>query len=255
LVKSRNIILTFFGGTVMKEIKRLPPLEAAKQFVDTYFPNCQGALLSGSVVRGEATKTSDLDIVVFDDQLSSPFRESLMELGWAIEVFAHNFISYKEFFQSDCKRARPSLPKMVSEGIILVDKGCIEAIKKEANELLEMGPTPWSEETIQRKRYFITDALDDFIGSANRAEEIFIANTLAEMVHEFVLRTNGYWIGASKWIVRALKQYDEPFAEEFVEAFDVFYKTGHKEKIIKLVDKVLKPYGGRLFAGFSIGKN
>jgi hypothetical protein len=255
LAESRNIILTLFGGTVMEEIKRLPPLEAAKRFVDTYFPNCQGALLSGSVVRGEATKTSDLDIVVFDDRLPSPFRESLMEFDWPIEVFAHNFTSYKQFFQSDCERARPSLPKMVSEGIVLVDKGCIKAIKKEANQLLEMGPTPWAEETIQLKRYFITDALDDFIGTTDRAEELLIANTLAEMVHEFVLRTNGHWIGASKWIVRALKQYDEPFAEEFVEAFDVFYKTGQKDKIIKLVDKVLKPHGGRLFAGFSIGKH
>jgi hypothetical protein len=239
----------------MGEKKRLQPLEAAKRFVHTHFPNCQGALLSGSIVRGEATKTSDLDIVVFDNQLPSPFRESLMEFGWPIEVFVHNLTSYKEFFQSDCERARPSLPKMVSEGIVLVDKGCIEEIKKEANQLLEMGPEPWSEETIQLKRYFITDALDDFIGSTNRAEELFIANALAEALHEFVLRTNRYWIGASKWIVRTLKQYDESFAKEFVEAFDVFYKTGHKEKIIKLVDKVLKPYGGRLFAGFSIGKN
>jgi hypothetical protein len=239
----------------MEESKRLSPLEAAKQFVDTYFPNCQGALLSGSVVRGEATATSDLDIVVFDDQLPSPFRESLLEFGWAIEVFAHNFTTYKQFFQSDCERARPSLPKMVSEGIVLVDKGYIEAIKKEANQLLEIGPEPWSEETIQLKRYFITDALDDFIGSTDRAEEIFIANTLAEIVHEFVLRTNCRWIGSSKWVVRALKQYDEQFAQEFVEAFDLFYQTGQKEKIIKLVDQVLEPYGGRLFAGFSIGKN
>jgi hypothetical protein len=239
----------------MEEIKLLPALEAAKQFVDTYFPNCQGAILSGSIVRGEATKTSDLDIVIFDDQLLSPFRESLIEFRWPIEVFAHNFTSYKQFFQSDCERARPSLPKMVSEGIVLVDKGCITAIKEEANQLLKMGPEPWSEETIKIKRYFITDALDDFVGSTNRAEELFIANTLAEMVHEFVLRTNGHWIGSSKWIVRALKQYDEQFADEFLEAFDVYYKSGQKDKIIKLVDKVLKPYGGRLFAGFSIGKN
>ena len=45
--------------------------------------------------------------------------------------------------------------------------------------------------TIEMKRYMITDALDDLIGSTNRAEELFIANTFADAIHEFVLRTNG----------------------------------------------------------------
>jgi len=39
----------------MKEIKRLEPLQAATQFIFKHYPHCQGALLAGSVVRGEAT--------------------------------------------------------------------------------------------------------------------------------------------------------------------------------------------------------
>jgi uncharacterized protein (DUF486 family) len=102
------------------------------------------------------------------------------------------------------------------------------------------------------KRYFITDALDDFIGSTNKDEDIYIANHLAEAVHEFILRTKGQWIGASKWIVRALKQYDEKVAQEFIDAFNVFYQTGDKVKVIEFVERVLGPYGGRLFEGFSL---
>ena len=69
-----------------------------------------------------------------------------------------------------------------------------------------------------------------------------------------MLRTNGHWIGDSKRIVRSLNHYNERFSKEFVEAFDTFYKTGNKDKVIQLVDKVLEPYGGRLFEGFSLGK-
>ena len=58
-----------------------------------------------------------------------------------------------------------------------------------------------------------------------------------------------------KTIFRALKQYDEIFAKKFVEAFDDFYQTGEKGQVIQLVDQVLKPCGGRLFEGFSLGKN
>ncbi len=230
------------------------PIEAAKKFIYTHFPNCQGAVLAGSVVRGEATETSDLDIVIFDKNLPNSYRESFIELDWAIEVFAHNLTSYRHFFESDCERARPSLPYMVSEGIILTDTEIIHSIKKEANELLEKGPKQWSAETILTKRYFLTDTLDDFIGCTNRSEAIFIANTLAELTSEFVLRTNKQWTGTSKWIVRALKQYDPTFANYFVEAFDIFYTTNEKNNVIQLVDKVLEPYGGRLFAGFALGK-
>ncbi|MEH6994405.1 nucleotidyltransferase domain-containing protein [Neobacillus drentensis] len=232
----------------------MDPYKAAELFTMNHYPNCQGALLAGSVVRGEATETSDLDIVIFDKNLKTAYRESVIEYGWNIEVFVHNLTSYKEFFKSDCERARPSLPKMVSEGIVLKDIGIIELIKQEAKELLEKGPEEWSTDTIKLKRYFITDALDDFIGCTNRAEEIFIANTLAELVSEFVLRTNRQWIGASKWVIRSLRNYDEEFACHFVEAFDTFYKTGDKNMIILMVDEILQPFGGRLFQGFSLGK-
>jgi predicted nucleotidyltransferase len=236
------------------KINRMEAYKAAELFTLNHFPNCHGALLAGSVVRGEATVTSDLDIVIFDKNLKTAYRESVFEFGWNIEVFVHNLTSYKEFFKSDSERARPSLPKMVSEGIVLRDSGIMDLIKQEAKDLLEKGPEEWSAKTIRIKRYFITDALDDFIGCTMRAEEIFIANTLAELVSEFVLRTNQQWIGASKWVVRSLRNYDEKFAERFVEAFDTFYKTGDKNKIIVMVDDILQPFGGRLFQGFSLGK-
>ncbi|MGD6831274.1 nucleotidyltransferase domain-containing protein [Sutcliffiella halmapala] len=235
-------------------LNRLEPIDAAHKFISKHFPDCDGALLAGSVVRGEETETSDLDVVIFDRKLHSSYRESLIDFGWNIEVFVHSLISYKDFFKSDYERARPSMPRMVSEGIVLKDNGIIETIKNEAKELLAKGPEKWSTETIETKRYFITDALDDLIGCKNRAEEIFIAGTLAELVSEFVLRTNDRWVGASKWVVRSLREYDMEFADCFVDAFDDFYKTGNKNKIIQLVDGILKSHGGRLFDGFSLGK-
>lgn len=230
------------------------PIEAAQKFIHKYFPNCNGALLAGSVVRGEETDTSDLDIVIFDETVPSSYRESLIEFNWPIEVFVHNTSSYKSFFESDRERARPSLPRMVSEGIILKDDGVIEIIREEAIELLKEGPEEWSEVTLQIKRYFLTDTLDDFIGCNKRGEEIFIANALAELVSEFVLRSNRHWIGTSKWIVRSLRAYDEDYTIQFVEAFETYYTTGDKERVIHLVEAAMEPFGGRLLEGFSLGK-
>ncbi|MFD1737459.1 hypothetical protein ACFSCX_12930 [Bacillus salitolerans] len=69
-----------------------------------------------------------------------------------------------------------------------------------------------------------------------------------------MLRTNRKWVGSSKWLIRSLREFDATFSMDFVEAFDTFYQKNDKAKIIDLVDLILRPYGGRLFDGFSIGK-
>ncbi|MFJ8526787.1 nucleotidyltransferase domain-containing protein [Bacillus sp. NPDC094106] len=230
-------------------------IDAVQKIIESQFPDCDVALLGGSVARGEETKTSDLDIVILDQNLLSCYRESFFSNGWPVEVFVHNFETYKTFFESDCKRGRPSLPQLVSEGIIL--KGTMQivtSLKQEAEQLLNKGPEKWTEELMRQKRYFITDALDDFIGATKREEELFIANHLADLVHEYVLRVNGQWVGNSKWFIRVLRKYDSLFAEQFVEAFDHFYRTGEKVGLIDFVEKTLENYGGRLFEGFSVGK-
>ena len=75
----------------------MKPIEAAQNIITLQFPNCDVALLGGSVARGEATKTSDLDIVIVDQSLTSCYRESFYSNGWPVEVFVHNFETYKTF--------------------------------------------------------------------------------------------------------------------------------------------------------------
>ncbi|MBX0359792.1 nucleotidyltransferase domain-containing protein [Halobacillus sp. Nhm2S1] len=229
-------------------------VEAARDVVRERFPECDAALLAGSVVRGEETSTSDLDIVIFDSKVASSFRESFYAREWPVEVFVHHWSSYREFFESDCKRGQPSMPRMVAEGQVLKWDDRLEIVKNEAVDLLKEGPAPWSDETLLFKRYFLTDALDDFVGCTDRGESLFIASKLAEQTSEFHLRMNGQWSGASKWMARSLRNYDIVFAERLVRRFDHFYKHGEKEGVVELVDEVLNPYGGRLFEGFSIGK-
>lgn len=238
----------------LDHLQRLPAMEAAKKIIEKFFPDCDGAILAGSVVRGQESSTSDLDIVVFDQKLPASYRESFIELGWPVELFCHNLESYQAFFKSDCERARPCLPRMIAEGIVLKDNGIIDGIKQEVETLLHAGPEKWDEATIKLKRYFLTDVLDDFIGTSNRSEAIFIAGTLAELAAEFVLRTNNWWVGSSKWIHRSLAEFDKDYAETFTEAFDLFYRTDEKSKVIHIVEGILEPHGGRLFAGFSLGK-
>lgn len=234
----------------MKEVMR-----TAEKIIQQYYPYCDAALLAGSIIRGEATTTSDLDLVIFDEKVSSSYRESFYASGWPVEAFVHNCTSYQEFFQKDCQRGIPSMPRMVMEGQIVKNDSRLRTIKEEAKYLLDEGPLPWSKSTIDEKRYFLTDALEDLIGCADRGEEIFIAGKLAEQVSEFYMRVNRQWIGSSKWIARALRNYDRVLADRLIGSFDELYKKGEKDNVIKTVDEVLAPYGGRLFEGFSMGES
>lgn len=122
---------------------RISARQAAKKFIESHYPNCDVAYLAGSVVRGEETESSDLDIIIIDSSVSESYRESLTEYDWPIEVFVHNMFTYKRFFKQNIDRARPSLPQMCAEGIILQDTGQASRIKNEALQLLKAGPTPW----------------------------------------------------------------------------------------------------------------
>ena len=82
------------------------------------YPEAKVIFLAGSVMRGEGTSTSDLDLVVVYSKLPNAFRDSYQYGGWPIEAFMHNPETLKYFFSEfDTPSGYPSLASMVSEGI------------------------------------------------------------------------------------------------------------------------------------------
>ncbi|CDQ21416.1 hypothetical protein SAMN05192559_11035 [Halobacillus karajensis] len=47
-------------------MKKMSAFDAAYEIIGERFPSCDAALLAGSIVRGEGTVTSDLDLIIFD---------------------------------------------------------------------------------------------------------------------------------------------------------------------------------------------
>ena len=66
-------------------------------------------LLAGSVVRGQGTATSDLDLVVLFERLPQAYRESLHADGWPVEAFVHDPDTLRYFFLEH-DRAKWSAP-------------------------------------------------------------------------------------------------------------------------------------------------
>ncbi len=231
----------------------IPPKEAAQKYIEEYYPDCRAAILAGSVVRGEATATSDLDIIIITNTSKPPYRESIYRYGWPIEAFVHTEESFFKFANGDLDRRRPSLPLMLSEGLILKNEGDLAGfLKDESLRMLQRGVRPFSAGELKNCRYRITDLLDDLIGSANPDQDLFIINELVQEMGNLLLVGNGQWQARGKWMARSLKNLDEDLYRELMGALKAFYGEGNKKRLLAFIERELKRFGGRLFAGYKI---
>ncbi|MCA1011954.1 nucleotidyltransferase domain-containing protein [Halobacillus halophilus] len=216
----------------------------AQAFIDLYFPDCQIAVLSGSVVRGEETPSSDLDIVVIDQK---PFRKSYYYGEWPIEAFVHNEDSLEDAFFIETQHGVPLTTRMCAEGTVLKGGREAEKIKEQAKRSLIEGPSALSLSKLDELRYAISDKLDDLEGSERPEEDIYSVSSLTESLHQFILRSNQRWVGEGKWMYRSLRDYDEMLAARLTECLQSFYTRQEKDELIRFVDEFLAPHGGRLF--------
>jgi hypothetical protein len=103
--------------------------------------------------------------------------------------------------------------------------------------------------------FIITDALDDFIGATEWAEELWIANTLADIIHDLCFEQTAAGSARLNGLIARYNNMMKSLSLILLMRLIRFIKPGEKEKIIVLVDRALAPYGGRLFDGFSSWKN
>lgn len=228
--------------------------QLARLLVESRYPDCDAALLAGSFVRGQATATSDLDLIVFYESAAASYRESFTFDRYPVEAFIHSSSTIVAFFHQDRERGRPSMQRMVAEGLVVRDHPMLVPLKTQAETELLAGPPVLSLAEMDRARYFLTDLLDDFIGVTDRTEGLGIAARLLEQATDFRLRAAGHWTGQGKWLIRSLAIVDPVEAKRLADAFEAFFRMDEKQPVIDFVEQWLDERGGRYFDGFSLGK-
>ncbi|MBP1969138.1 putative nucleotidyltransferase [Virgibacillus natechei] len=223
---------------------------AAQKYIESHFPDCDVALLAGSSARGELTEHSDLDMVIVDETQSSPFRQCVFCFDWDIELFVFTNISLSLAFETSRLEGIPTIPRMCVDGHIIKDNGSAKDIQLVAKDYMEKGPVKWTEEQQNYQRFIITDLLQDLNSSIHKEEKLFVAHKLFDFASEYVLRVNEHWIGQGKWMYRSLSEFDKSFSDEFIDAYQLFMRTGDDVPFTAFIDSMLEPYGGRLFDGY-----
>ncbi len=216
------------------------------------YEDAQCALIAGSFVRGDATATSDVDLVVLYERLPNAYRESFVFEGTPIEAFI-NDLETLSFFMYD--RDRPNgfctMANMVTEALHWpVPNPLGKKAKKIAGEVLILGPPAWRQDQIDASRYAITDLLDDLHSPRNLHEQIATGALLYRKVAQHFLRTRGEWSASNKWIPRRLHAVAPQFASRFQDAMLTLCQHGRDEPLINLATEVINPEGGPLFDGY-----
>ncbi len=218
------------------------------------FPDARAAWLAGSVVTGTATATSDLDITVLVDGPPAPFRESLEYDGWPVELFVHTRESVDRWIGMDLARRRPTLVRMISSGVVLVDRdGSGAEVAASCGEILERGPEPLADADRDSRRYGLTDLLDDLADATDPELRCAIAVATWQQAAELLLAGAGCWWGTSKWLVRELRGYDETHDTAYasrLHAALVAAIDGDVAPLTTVADEVLDAHGGRHWAGY-----
>jgi hypothetical protein len=218
------------------------------------YPDAKATFFAGSMVRGEGTSTSDLDVVVLYEHLPNAYRDSFNYDGWPVEVFVHDPQTLKYFiYEVDAPSGYPSLAAMVSEGLeIPASTDFSFKIKAMANEALLAGPPKWSKNAIDSSRYLISDLIEDIKEPRSLHELHATASVLYSAMSNHYFRSKGAWSAKGKTIPRKLQKADPAFASRFCSAFDLAFVDGNPEGLVTLGAELLENDGGFHFVGYRV---
>jgi predicted nucleotidyltransferase len=227
------------------------PFAAAEGIWRERYAGARVLFLAGSVLRGEATPASDLDLVVVYERLPRARREAFVYAGWPVEAFVNDPETIEHYFDVDRRRGIPSMMRMVSEGVAVpAASDFSERLKRRAARVLEAGPPRWDEGELRHMRYRLTDWVDDIRHPRSDEELVATGAYLYQDLADFFLRARGLWSAHSKTIPRRLREVDAAFAAEFCRAFESLFAGKESGPAIALVEQTLEPFGGLLFEGY-----
>ncbi|MEF2072327.1 nucleotidyltransferase domain-containing protein [Consotaella aegiceratis] len=238
------------GGETDDREKRA--LEAATVILLSRFPEARCGFAAGSIMRGEGTATSDIDLVVVFERLDAAWRESFYAEGFPVEAFVHDDETLAWFMAEDAQRGVPSIVAMVAEGRpVGPDAALACALQTEAADMLAQGPPPLTSTQLDELRYRITDLLEDIGAGRSAAELRAIAASLHKPLADLILLGRRRWSGQGKWIPRLLADLDPALAGEFDDAM---YRLceGDGEPIASLAKRELARHGGALWVGYRL---
>jgi hypothetical protein len=196
---------------------RVPPFDQAVVELEahvraTWSPI--GIVISGSIVRGEGGRTSDLDVLVVHEE-PWRLRDQRRFAGVPVEMFVNPPAQTRRYFVDEHAEGQPSTAHMFATGEVLGPlHPTVGALIAEAHAWLGK-PVTLTSAQLTAQRYAASDALDnarDLIADDPAAAHLQLAKAVSQIIaHAFLGR--GRFVPPPKRAVAALAELDPQAAE------------------------------------------
>lgn len=235
-------------------------IEAAQKLVADEllprWPDARVAIIGGSIARGEATPTSDIDLLLVFDHVPRAWRDTLKIGSQTVELFGHDPATFDHFCRTiDRPAGRMPLANMVLDGVsVLPEDSAFGWLREHARQLLDLGPPALTPDMLASRRYEITTLLEDLADSTLPDETLATAVKLHDTLANFALRAAGAWTGVGKHLARRLRAVDPALAGDLVAGMMALATDPVAGKRIfdAAVQRTLATYGGLLLEGFML---
>ncbi len=195
---------------------RVPPYDRAIDELvafarETWSP--LGVVVSGSIVRGEAGPTSDLDVFIVH---AEPWRLRAQRrfAGVPAELFVNPPAQIRRYFASEHAGGRPCTAHMFATGEILAPHPAIDELVREARDWLAR-PLAFTPARLAAQRYAAVDLLDDArdaIAGDPAVAHLLLAQAVEHIVsHAFLAR--GRFLPRRKRALAELAELDPAAAD------------------------------------------
>jgi predicted nucleotidyltransferase len=202
-----------------------------------------GAFIFGSVVRGEATDQSDLDVKVIIDKdtcenINHPFIDDIK-----LDI---TFFSFKQLeARMDHQVVKHERIPMIAESLILFDKtGKLKELKKRYKKAK---PKRYKKDEYQLVKFIAHHANEKIEKSLEKDPAMALLGMHLNLndIIKIHYQIRGRWLVGNKRIFLDLNSWDKPFLK-LLKAYILEKDNLKKFKLwSKMIDHILKPIGGR----------
>ncbi|MGB3464041.1 MAG: nucleotidyltransferase domain-containing protein [Cyclobacteriaceae bacterium] len=216
------------------------------KFLNTLFPS-NPILLAGSHALGNQTDDSDVDLLVFTDDVQIPvitYRE--ME-GYKMEIVEMPKKGALYFMERTAHDSGAYI-FMLSMGKIIRDQdGFLLDMKLWGEQRFLAGPSADNKYyRINRGLIDLTNLLTDLEGDKSASEKALIANEIYHNLFNILFLLHGLWPMSGKWVYRKLNPIYPDLLDRLFQELKISIGTTDYSTIIGIVDELIEPIGGRL---------
>lgn len=207
--------------------------EAVTMVLRRYTP--VGIIASGSILRGNPDRTSDIDLYVIHN---ANYRQRLQKLfnGVPAEIFVNPPAQVERYFSEEHAAGRPITAHMLTSGyIVLSTDKTVERLRSRAQEWMTKAPS-WSETQLLWLRYVAGNQYEDGLDLAERdpaMAQVFLCRAVVSML-EYFFKSHGLFLPRAKELLGRLVEHDPQLGQ----AARGFFSSGDFRERLQFAEQI-----------------